>query len=56
MAIEILFVPAVEGLAAEMSGDIMRPANHLALFHGDINLATTGVAKHNVELRADGIL
>ena len=56
MAIEILFVPAVEGLATKVGGDIMRPADDLALFYGDIDFTTARVAEYDIELRADGVL
>ena len=46
VAIESLFVPAIERFSAEMGGNVVGAANYLAFFHRHVRVPGALIAQH----------
>ena len=55
MLIEVLLVPTIEGLAAEMRRDGHAAAFHFALLYGNVDLAAAGITEDGIDLDPKGV-
>src|SRR4030095_11053075 len=53
VTVEILFMPSIEGLAAEVGRSAVSATHHLTFLYCQIDLASPRITLHSIEFRVD---